>query len=259
MRPVMDAVTMEADLRPCDLCQGPVQVLKFIPEKATIVCETCQVIREAQMINTRNENEIAEAWKFFESFGKVVGVPKRYESSSLSSWRGPIPKDESGSRDWAREWIKDPSRNIVLSGNAGSGKTHLAVALLRGLWVDRGIFFGMRFYAVPLLNADLMGEMKADMGPITRLPRVLSGTGIVLFDDVARLRETKFASEELATIIYQRHAEERVGIFTTNRTPRQLYEGDPTDGYPGDAATWSRVLEGAIVVTDFPKKDMRLA
>jgi len=241
--------------RPCHGCAVSVRVMVRMPKGTTIRCQACQEKHDAlQREIARQEREAEEAAFFKEKFAETVGVPKRYAESTLENWRGPLPKDESGSETWAREWIENPTRNVVLSGGAGSGKTHLGIALLRGLW-NLGRFHWAYFYPVPMLNSELLEDMRENS---SRTTVSLVRSRIVMFDDVGRLRETKFASEELATVLYQRHANEKIGIFTTNRAPRTLYEGDTRDGYLGDAPTWSRVLEGAIVVTDFPKKDMRL-
>lgn len=242
--------------RPCVDCGAPASVPVRLRAEIPVYCKPCEAKQYAEYLRLKDQREADAARDFFDGFAGSIGVPPRYLSSSLLTWRGQIPKDESGSREWARQWISNPDRNVVLSGSAGSGKTHLAVSLLRGLWEDRGILHGLMFYPVPLLNADLIADMKSESSSC--IQRRLARSNVVLFDDVARLRETKFASEELATIIYARHAEERIGIFTTNRPPRELYQGNEKEGYPGDAPTWSRVLEGAIVVTDFPKTDMRL-
>ena len=139
------------------------------------------------------------------------------------------------------------ARSVVFFGNAGVGKTSLAVALLR-LRVERAIAkhpfdsddearsTGRRFqfmHAHRLGIAGLPGQ--GDPDDI----RLAVRANVLVLDDLGSERVTK--SSPIPEVIAERHAEERVMWITTGLSTKQI-----VDRYGGGVAR--RILEGATIV-----------
>jgi DNA replication protein DnaC len=139
------------------------------------------------------------------------------------------------------------ARSVVFFGNAGVGKTSLAVAFLR-LRVEHAIAkhpldrdddvgaMGRRFqfmHAHRLGIAGLPGQ--GDPDDIRRAIRAK----VLVLDDLGSERVIK--SNPIAEVIAERHAEERVMWITTGLSTKQI-----VDRYGGGVAR--RILEGATIV-----------
>jgi hypothetical protein len=139
------------------------------------------------------------------------------------------------------------ARSVVLFGNAGVGKTSLAVALLR-LRAEQAIAkhpfdsdddvgaMGRRFqfmHAHRLGIAGLPGQ--GDPDDI----RLAVRANVLVLDDLGSERVIK--SNPIAEVIAERHAEERVTWLPTGLSTKQI-----VDRYGGGVAR--RILEGATII-----------
>ena len=139
------------------------------------------------------------------------------------------------------------ARSVVFFGNAGAGKTSLAVALLR-LRVERAIA------KHPFDNDDDVGSMgrrfqfiQAHRLGIAGLPgqgdpddiRLAIRANVLVLDDLGSERVIK--SSPISEVIAERHAEERVMWITTGLSTKQI-----VDRYGGGVAR--RIFEGAVIL-----------
>jgi DNA replication protein DnaC len=156
-------------------------------------------------------------------------IPKRYEHCSLESF---IPRDESQKRakaDVARFVEKYPLINIGLLflGNCGVGKTHLAVALLKQVVLekgDSGLFYDFR---------DLLREIQASWNSVSQtselavLRPVLEANMLVL-DELGANKPTDWVRDTMAHIINCRYNDEKLTIFTSNYLDVPAKPGEET-------------------------------
>lgn len=212
---------------PCAECGKLIEDFVGHRRPVTMVCNACDEANRAweirRMAELRNEN-----------FAPFCGVPQGYAGMTLETWRSdrvPLPAG-------IRRWMARPERNLILWGPQGIGKTHLAVACLRWLW-DKGQT-SLWFCEAPSLNDDLLRDIREGG---SKTSDRLQQRRYVLFDDAARLRQSPFVREAFATIVYQRHADRKFEILTTNRDPASLYGQDDVEG-----PSWSRLMDDAETI-----------
>ena len=91
-----------------------------------------------------------------------IGVPARYANrcASIPSTRFPVRRSAQGDRPQVGRFYPDVKAGLLLSGPAGIGKTHLAVAALHHILFERRIAVRARFENVPQLLSELQGAWK---------------------------------------------------------------------------------------------------
>lgn len=175
--------------------------------------------------------ERADAW--------ARKCPKRFRDYTLE--RHPSPEAVQAARAWL-ERGRPLGANLLLMGPVGTGKTGLAIGIMRELFRE-GI--GCRFGTVP----DLLDGLRPRTGPDGK-PDPMSGTAglraltsvdVLLMDDLGAEKASEWQAETLYKIVNSRYEEERPTIVTTNRTL------DDLDAVVGPR-TMSRLASGAALV-----------
>jgi DNA replication protein DnaC len=157
-------------------------------------------------------------------------IPKRYEHCDLDSYN--TSNDESQKKakaDVIRFLEKYPLIDIGLLflGNCGVGKTHLAVALLKQLIIekgDSGLFYDFR---------DLLREIQASWNSVSQttewevLKPVLEANILVL-DELGANKPTEWVRDTIAHIINCRYNDKKLTIFTSNYLDTPSKQGEET-------------------------------
>ena len=109
---------------------------------------------------------------------------------------------------------------LFLTGTVGSGKTGLACAILRELWLRQSKVG--RFMVAP----ELIRRFQATFGDATEskedIHRELDLAPLVVLDDYGTEKATEFAAAEMFRLINHRHSEGKGLIVTTNLDPLSL-------------------------------------
>jgi DNA replication protein DnaC len=152
--------------------------------------------------------------KFIES----AHIPRRYDACSLQNY---YPVQGNGSQlkafNYAFRLVREyPSvdRGLLLMGTVGVGKTHLSVAILRGL-IEKGV--PCLFYE----SGALLKEIQDSYNHISKTSelRVLAPvyqTEVLVLDELGASKPTDWVRDTMTQIIGTRYNDRKLTIFTTN-------------------------------------------
>ena len=149
---------------------------------------------------------------------KDANIPSRYKTCDFSSFvsypNELLLRAVSRSREFAASFPV-VQKGLLFIGPPGIGKTHLAVAVLREVIMQksvRGLYYDTR---------SLLSTIRSTFNPVTRfseanvLKRVMAAEVLVL-DDLGSERPTDWVEETMNLIVNTRYNERRPTIFTTN-------------------------------------------
>ncbi len=146
-----------------------------------------------------------------------AGVPARYESCRLENFKA-INERLQISKAVAQRFVEEfpvVDFGLLFMGPCGSGKTHLAVSVLRELITRKeaeGLFFDFR---------DLLKKIQNSYNPVSKstesqiLEPVLDCQVLVL-DDLGAERPTDWVKDTIAHIINSRYNRKLTTLITTN-------------------------------------------
>jgi DNA replication protein DnaC len=182
-------------------------------------------------------------------------VPRKFMQKSLQSFSAKNARQRdivAGARSFLQTFRGSaddhPTKGLLLIGREGTGKTHIAVAILKEA-IMKG-FTGL-YWNVPELFLELRRLMSDDSG-ITEadLFDEAARADLLVLDDLGAERSSEYVMDRLYVLINGRYQNDSATIITTNRTPEELR----TQIGPRIA---SRICEMCVPI-DFPEGDYRL-
>ncbi|MBZ5611342.1 MAG: ATP-binding protein [Acidobacteriia bacterium] len=152
-----------------------------------------------------------------------ANIPPLYQNSSVDNFilpaDNPVARTQLATvvlmvRGYVREYPKLEKPGLLFMGPPGTGKTHLAVAALRGL-IARG-FEGV-FYDFQALLNHIRSGYDAASGTMDRdAYRSALEAEILVLDDLGAHRVTDWVEDTVTSIITQRCNNKRATLVTTN-------------------------------------------
>lgn len=194
------------DLGPCDTCHSTRWVKVRPPggqpwESEVIACPKCPKsvrVTLAQQYAKQLDWSPEMAAKLFANFQSVPGAAE--------------------ARQAAEAWAKDPRGFLVLHGQPGSGKTHLAAAACNWLILNRR---PVSFWYAPDLLADFKARISTNETALL-LDRVKDTEHLIL-DDLGAVQATDFAIRGfLEPLINHRYARKLPTLLTCIGSPEAV-------------------------------------
>jgi DNA replication protein DnaC len=179
-----------------------------------------------------------------------AGIPPLYSNASFDNFllprENPIAYQELtqvylATRGYAREFPGTKKPGILLMGEPGTGKTHLAVAAFRAI-IAKG-FEGLFFDYQNLLDRIRSGYDEASNSSDKEAYRVAMEADVLLLDDLGAHRVTDWVEDTVTSIITYRCNNRKPLIATTN-----LIDGDA--GYVTHEKTGSGKIDYRTTLTE---------
>ncbi|MBI3072614.1 MAG: ATP-binding protein [Deltaproteobacteria bacterium] len=197
-------------------------------------CETCGGAgfvrgRNARGYNETKPCECRDLFRRVDRFSEAQ-IPAKYRENAFESYESKTP---SQARAQARLYelaktISAKSRGVLIAGPVGVGKTHLLVATLRYLTLERGIScrFADFFHLLGNLREGYaQGRSDADLlGP-------LSTVDVLAIDELGKGRNTDWEYSILDELVSRRYNLGATTLLTTNYLDAPPVEGRSTRGF----------------------------
>jgi DNA replication protein DnaC len=156
-----------------------------------------------------------------------ANIPKRYQHCTLenfSAYNESLEQAVVKARRVAESFPVN-TRGLLLEGQPGVGKTHLAVAVLKQIIQSsgaRGVFYDTR---------DLLRVIRSTYDPSIRtteleILRPVMTADLLVLDDLGAEKTSEWVEETMNLIVNTRYNERRLTIFTSN------YQDIPDDTEP---------------------------
>jgi len=152
-------------------------------------------------------------------FKKVLAaarIPPRYAKCSFNTFKSAPGTSQANALLLAQSFVNDfpVDRGLLFMGPAGVGKTHLAVAIIRGL-IEKG------FAGIFSEFGSLLKEIQDSYNPISKSSELkvlapIYQTDVLVLDELGATIPTDWVRDTMYQIINKRYNDQKLTIFTTN-------------------------------------------
>lgn len=196
-------------------------------------CPKCD--SEAQAGVDAKEREImngeTEAVRRAQARIAAAGIPARFLEATLWNWQHGMDRQKA-IWSWAREYAGQfdlalsSGRSAVFFGATGTGKTHLAIGLLKHI-LEKG---GTGRYCTVMT---MLGRIKASYAQDSKESEAqaiaaFTGVDMLVVDEVGRALETGYTEAQFFNVLNTRYGELRPVLLVSNLNKQKLsdYLGD---------------------------------
>jgi DNA replication protein DnaC len=189
----------------CGLCEGSgLRVVQQDGRQVARACE-CRVERRAARMLDR------------------ARIPRRYEHCTLDSYESGFRGADKSLKSallMAQRFVEGypvetDGRGLLLTGDIGVGKTHVAVGLLKELIARRGVsglFYDYRELLKEVQNSYNREVAATELGIL----RPVFEAEVLVLDELGAAKPTDWVWDTVAQILNSRYNERRTTIITTN-------------------------------------------
>ncbi len=161
---------------------------------------------------------------------EAVRIPRRYEECSLSNYS---PAANNGSQlralNYAYRLVREypaVERGLLFTGPVGVGKTHLSVAVLRGL-IEKGV--PCLFYEFGALLKEIQDSYNSSsQGSELKVLAPVYEAEVLVLDELGAVKPTDWVRDTMTQIIGRRYNDRKLTVFTTNYGDERRHSSEET-------------------------------
>ncbi|HVO19799.1 MAG TPA: ATP-binding protein [Anaeromyxobacter sp.] len=146
-----------------------------------------------------------------------IGIPAAVARASFESfkiWSPDHTRGRTAAEEFARRFRRDaPTKGFLFYGSPGAGKTHLLVATLRWLALEKGV--ASRYVEFMLLLSEIKAGFDSNRSPMEIL-RPLLAVPVLAIDELGKERGTEWERSMLDELISRRFNSGLATLFATN-------------------------------------------
>jgi DNA replication protein DnaC len=149
-------------------------------------------------------------------------IPRRYEHCELANYDTDFPGAHPSLADahfiasnFARKCDPHGDKGLLIIGKIGTGKTHLAVGVMKELIVNRGIpclFYDYRELLKEIQNSYNTTVQTTELDVL----RPVFETDVLVLDELGAVKPTEWVWDTVSLILNTRYNDNRITIITTN-------------------------------------------
>jgi DNA replication protein DnaC len=216
------------------------------------ISKASRELQNLQLTNLQTDSKVLNQFR-----AEVFHLPLKFKDVGFSNFKVTDDRIKAIKEGLIKfSMSKSETKSLLLLGNVGSGKTHLAIAVLKNIpYKMHHLIKGKKLSAKCLfLNADqfFMKLQNISQLGVTKdeyINSLLMNHDVVCLDDLSKFNFTPAKTENLYYFINQAYMNKRRFIITSNYDEKGLEEIDPR--------IYSRIAEMAIVVK-FNNEDYRI-
>ncbi|HET7480695.1 MAG TPA: ATP-binding protein [Rubrobacteraceae bacterium] len=182
---------------------------------------------ECEQKNEQREWELMRRDSRVATLKERSGLSKRMKGFTFASF-DPFANPPSSTRalekvqTYLKSWEenRETGRGLYFCGDVGTGKTHLAVAVMNELISRRRV--PALFVTVPELLDNMRGAYNDPGRDIDEWMAAVKNADLLLLDDLGAERANEWVRERIFVIVNHRYREELPTIFTSNIGPKDL-------------------------------------
>jgi len=201
--------------------------------RGVIECELCndtgfrQLANDADRVVVRCECVHRERARHLVD---AANIPHRYRAATLQNF------DHSGPRAglafahlWARRFVEsypvEGERGALLVGSCGTGKTHLAIGIVKEL-MAKGVAGCFCDYS--WLLQELLQEIRREGGSEMEILRPLLEVAVLILDDIGAMRPSAWVLDTVTMLLNERYSRGLTTLLTANyRDKLATSQGNP--------------------------------
>jgi DNA replication protein DnaC len=181
---------------------------------------------ECERKNEQREWELMRRDARVASLLQKSGLSKRLKGYTLGNFRVVVSNSAARARMKVDEYLenweenREAGRGLYFCGGVGTGKTHLAVAVMQEIIRRKRV--PSLFVTIPELLDNLRGAYNDPARDLDEWMDAVKNADLLILDDLGSEKATTWVQERLFVIVNHRYREALPTIFTSNIGPEAL-------------------------------------